>query len=159
MKRALDRRLARQKAEDEGKSLDPPAKKWLSTNAGVQVDRKIVQMLIGLSGREYQSAMQARTWGNLPVLNTWKRLYPDEDPVDVHERFWNVRLVCTGGGNYVWNETWQTMESTVYGHPGKPKEGPSIPPLVGELLGGNFGLTFENDGLRARVALDRQKPK
>ncbi len=159
MKRALDRRLARRKAEDEGKTLDPPAKKWLGTNAGVQVDRRIVQMLAVLTREDYQAAMQARTWSNLPILNTWRRLYPDEDPVDVHQRFWNVRLVCTGGGEYVWNERWQTMESTAYGHPGQPQEGPSVPPLLGELLGGNFGLTFENDGLRASVVLDRQKPE
>ena len=61
---------------------------------------------------------------NLPALNEWKRLFPDRDPVAVHREVWGVTLVCPGGGNYVWNEKYATMESTVYGHPGQPKSGP-----------------------------------
>ena len=43
-------------------------------------------------------------WGNLPILNEWKRLFPDRDPVEVHQQVWQVELVCPGGGKYVWNE-------------------------------------------------------
>ena len=45
--------------------------------------------------------------------------FPDRDPVAVHREVWGVTLVCPGGGKYVWNAKYGTMESTVYGHPGR----------------------------------------
>ena len=78
--------------------------------------------------------------------------------VQLHEQIWKVRLIDPAGGRYTWNAKWQTMESSVYGHPGKPQKGPAAPPLVAGITGGNFGLTFENDGLRTQVVLHR-KPK
>ena len=83
-------------------------------------------------------------------------LYPDRDPLEVHEQVWKIRLVCPGGGKYVWNDAWQTMESTVYGHPGEPKQGPAATPALKSFVHGDFGLTFEDQGLRARAVLDRQ---
>ena len=98
-------------------------------------------------------------WNNLPILNEWKRLYPSQDPVKLHEQFWQTKLICPGGGHYVWNEKWQTMESSVYGHPGEPKAGPGkILPLA-NITGANFGLTFENQGLSAKAVLDRETAK
>ena len=73
--------------------------------------------------------MQTRAWSNLPILNEWKRRYPDQDPVALHEEFWQTRLICPGGGQYVWNDDWQTMESTVYGCPAAPQEGPLAAPV------------------------------
>ena len=64
----------------------------------------------------------------------------------LHEKFWQDRLLCPGGGEYVWNDQWQTMESTVYGCPGAPKDGPPAPPLLNAIKQGNFGLTFEDQG-------------
>jgi len=100
--------------------------------------------------------MQRLAWRSLPILNEWKSLFPDRDPVDVHQRAWKVRLVCPGGGTYVWNDAWKTMESTVYGHPGEPKVGPKAPPALEAIERGDFGLTFEEQGLRARVRLERK---
>ena len=74
----------------------------------------------------------------------------------MHQEVWKTRLVCPGGGSYVWNEQWQTIESTAYGHPGEPKDGPDWPEALRKILFGNFGVTFENDGLRARAVLDRK---
>ena len=51
------------------------------------------------------------------------------------------------------------MESTVYGHPGQPKQGTSLPIALQSVTGGNFGLTFEENGLRAHVELQRKTPK
>ena len=99
--------------------------------------------------------MQTQAWNNLPILNEWKRLYPDRDPVELHERVWKIRLLCPGGGRYVWNDKYQTMESTVYGHPGQPKAGPPAPPVLSTFNAADFGLTLENDGLRGRVELQR----
>ena len=135
--------------------MPAPDRPWLGRNVGFQAERKLIQVASAVGRREYQIAMQMRAWGNVPVLNEWKRRYPDQDPVAVHKRFWQSELICPGGGRYVWNEKWQTMASTVYGHPGNPQEGPPAPPALRTIKAGNFGLSFENQGLRARVSLER----
>ena len=77
--------------------------------------------------------------------------------VAFHEKVWGIKLVCPAGGQYVWNDADQTMESTAFGHPGAFKDIAQTPdPLAGvELLAG--GLTFEEDGLRARVTIKTDK--
>ena len=70
-----------------------------------------------------------------------------------------MELLCPGGGKYVWNDQFATMESTVYGHPGLPKHGPAAPPVLSSFSSADFGLTLENNGLRARVELKREESK
>ena len=178
--RALDRQIARTKAkqadaakgdtaglsssaesavgqDDHGTPAKP--RPWLGSNVGLQVDPRAIEYLAKLFARELQDGMQLRAWGNLPILNEWKRRYPKEDPVEVHRRLWHTELLCPGGGRYQWSEQFQTMESTVYGHPGQPKEGPAAPPLLAGFRFIDFGLTFEDQGLRAVVALERRPEK
>jgi len=57
----------------------------------------------------------------------------------------------------VWNEEFQTMESTLFGHPGQPRAAGLLPEALPELDSANFGLTFEDDGLRARAKIARKK--
>ncbi len=176
LKRAIDRRIARTGGDQKSSanSTDEHTKKpgnpaqlpWLGENLCFQVDRKMFDLLGSpafriLEGPESLSdtAMQRRSWSNLPILNEWKRLFPKENPVKVHERLWHVTLICPGGGRYVWNDRWHTMESTVYGHPGQPEPGPKTPPLLGKFRFANFGLTFENQGLRARLELMHEQKK
>jgi hypothetical protein len=147
--RALDRQIARRTAKAEGKPLPSFGPPWLGTNMGLQVELRLAELAARTGQDEYQSAMQARAWGNLPILNEWKRRYPGQDPIVVHQRFWQTRLVCPGGGKYVWNDRWQTFESTVFGHPGEPKQGPAVPPALGAFARGNFGLSFENHVTKA----------
>src|SRR5262249_50862670 len=140
-----------------------PSLPWLGDSLCLQVDRKMLG-LIGHPGfRMFDSpnsisdvGLQMRSWSNIPILNEWKRLFPDLDPVKVHERLWHTTLVCPGGGQYVWNDQWKTMESTVYGHPGEPKAGPKATSVLGRFQNANFGLTFEEHGLRARMELSRE---
>ncbi|MFC1716611.1 hypothetical protein ACFL6S_23285 [Candidatus Poribacteria bacterium] len=77
--------------------------------------------------------------------------------MELHEKFWNTKLLCPGGGTYVWNEEWRTMESTVYGHPGEPRKGDLESLPLSAFVSGNFGLTFENQGLRTKVVLEREE--
>ena len=128
---------------------------WLGESAALVVNTKALTTLRGILGRNYQRQMQQLAWGNLPALNEWKRLYPDQDPVKVHERLWQVRLVDPAGGRYTWNEQFQTMESTSYGHPAAPKAGPALPPQLNDITRSALGVTFEPHGLRARAVLDR----
>src|SRR2546425_12772561 len=119
LKRTLDRQAAREKDP----TAFPTDKPWLGTNMCLQVDQQFLRVFEGLGQDRYQSTQQLLSWSNLPVLNEWKRLFPSRDPVQVHEQFWRTKLVCPGGGAYVWNSEWHTMESTVYGHAGAPKAG------------------------------------
>lgn len=123
------------------------------------MEQKFLDLVGSVTGDHYQVTMMLRAWGNIPVLNEWKRRYPDRDPVEVHESLWQTRLICPGGGRYVWNEEWKTMESTVYGHPASPKPGPPVPPMLKAFRRCNAGLDFEEQGLRARIVLDRAPPK
>jgi hypothetical protein len=157
LRRAIDRRIARSaRASDVAASAD---RGWLGDNVALTVDGQTLQLLAELVGEvEIRDFMQRRSWSNLAILNQWRRLYPNDDPVAMHERLWHVRPICPGGGEYVWNENWQTMESTVYGHPAGPKAGPGLPDVFRELDRAAAGLTFEDNGLRARFVLQTKTP-
>jgi hypothetical protein len=167
LKRALDRRVDGAKEKDKSTakadSVKTAVMPWLGKNLCLQVDRKMFEILNasagigGIGGENAEKALQLRSWSNLPILNEWKRLFPEEDPVKVHERLWHTTLVCPGGGQYVWNDEWKTMESSIYGHPGQPKEGPRGAPSLMSFENANFGLTFEEHGLRARAEFTKQK--
>jgi hypothetical protein len=151
VKRAIDRIVAR----TEGKPL-PAGPPSLGKNLAFHVDGKTLPLISQLVAEDYQRSMQRVAFSNIPILNEWKRRFPDRDPVEFHAQLWQQRLVCPGGGTYQWNEEFQTMESTVYGHPAAVKRGPGLPPTLSQFSQGDFGLTFEDDGLRARVQLLRK---
>ena len=160
LKRSLARSVRRTASSERRGQVNRRGEPWLGRHVGFQADGETLELTeIGLR-EEVVPEMQARSWGNLYILNEWRALFPDVDPVVTHQRLFGTRLTCPGGGVYTWNEEWQTMESTAYGHPGEPKAGPGVlrPPLS-NLVEGNFGLTFEDDGLRARVKLLRSKGK
>ena len=125
----------------------------------VAIRRPFLDLVGALFEDSYQERRRQSCWNNLPILNVWKRRYPDRDPLELHEKHWKTRLRCTSGGSYVWNEEWQTMESTVYGHPGQPKLEPQLDADPLEIYRrARFGLSFVQDGLRAKVALTKKKP-
>lgn len=158
LKRALDRQAVRKQAEAQGKEPPSPKKPWLGSSMAMQFDGKAVAQLGPLANADYLQTLQLRSWDNLPILNEWRRRYPDRDPVELHEQFWHARLVCPAGGKYVWNEEWQTMESTAFGHPGEPKAPEALAAPWQAIRGGNLGVTFEEEGLRAKAVLDREAP-
>jgi hypothetical protein len=174
LKRALDRlppgktnvapsetaTSAGQMRQDRPKPAGEITRPWLGKSMALQLDRQVIELLEQVFGpRAYQALMQARAWSNIPILNEWKRLYPDRDPVALQERIWHTSLVSPGGGTYVWNKEFQTMESTVYGEPGQPKMGPTIPAPLKNVRWIDFGVTFENRGLRAKAEIRREAKK
>ncbi len=159
LKRALDRQTVRRAAKPGDKTAVAPARPWLGKSACLTVDKKMIGLLSDSRHHQYENELRLHSWNNLPILTEWKLRYPDQDPVELHEKYFNTRLVCPGGGQYVWNQRWQTMESTAYGHPGEPKPGPTVPALLSGFSDLNFGLTFEDKGLRARMELPREKTK
>ncbi len=168
VQRALERQAARAAArttgsgapaQPDGQVQNTAAQPWLGMNLALRVARKALTVLTQQWEDEYRQENQTASWLNLLILNEWKRLFPQEDPVTLHERLWGITLQCPGGGSYVWDETWQTMASTVYGHPAVPQAGPGIPQPLAGLLSAAFGLTFEHEGLRAQVEMTRKPGK
>jgi len=158
LKRALDRQAVARKAKADNQEPPAPPWQWIGDSVGLHIDQgylPLIRSYARVLESDLNDAMRHRAWSNLPILNEWKHRFPDQDPVALHEKLWGVRLICPGGGTYVWNDQAQTMESTVFGHPGSPKEGSDLPNIIASLLSANFGLTFEDQGLRARVELER----
>ena len=157
LRRALDREVARAGAKDgaEAGGSRPESPSWVGKSVSARVTRKAIEVLTALDEDDYQVERVRRSWSNLSILNEWKRLFPGKDPVQVHEEYWGTRLVCPGGGSYVWNEEQGTMESTAYGHPGSPRQGRGLPAILDRITSADFGLTFEKDGLRAAVEVRR----
>jgi len=89
-----------------------------------------------------------------PTITIYE-IRPDKDPVTLHERIWHTRLLCPGGGTYVWNDQLQTMESTIYGNPLQLKDGPAVPAVLQGIQRADFSVAFENGGLHAVMSVDR----
>jgi len=148
--RALDRRASGAAAED----LAP--RPWSGTSYALRVDRSFIRLLTTVDGERQHDRMQLLSWSNLPALNAWRRELGAEDAPAFHERHWGVRPVCPGGGEYRWNAEWSTYESTVYGHPAEPRDGPVLPPGAEDVLAAELGVSFEEEGLRSRVRVTRE---
>jgi hypothetical protein len=158
IKRALDRLAEREtKAANEPNRANAGTSAWLGDTFRLELNGVPLRELIALADREHRKETGRLSWGNLSVLNEWKRMFPEEDPVAVHERLWGVRLVCPGGGRYVWNEQVRMMESTVYGRPTAPKEAEHSLPQLREFSGIRLGASIEDQGFRVRVELKRGK--
>lgn len=157
IKNSLDRRAQATAAAADGAKPAAASDGWLGENLGVNLKLRDGKILGAVMRDEYENQLRRLAWGNLAVLNEWHRRFPNVDPVELHEKWWGVKLVCPGGGKYVWNDKWQTMESTAFGNPAEPKTGPALPQQLRDHSGARFGLTFEPQGLRARAELQRRK--
>lgn len=131
-------------------------REWLGESWALRVRRGAVEVLRAVFGDELRRRMRRLARSDLPILDEWRRLYPDLDPLELHDRCWQVTPVCPGGGELVWNEEWHSMESSLHGPPGRPKSGPSLPPAARSVQAAELGLTFERDGLRARHRPERE---
>ena len=150
LKQAIDRRLAA-KQEKRGSA-------WLGEHLALHAHRDVLRLMDMQQGegRTVRDQMRGLSWLNIPILNEWRRMFEGEDAVAMHQQISGMRLVCSGGGKYVWNDKWKTYESTAFGHPGEPKNGPEdIYPFPGWARG-SFGVTFEDEGIRARAAITKE---
>jgi hypothetical protein len=156
IKRGLERWAARRKEQKEDAPGTNPEHPWLGKSIAAQVEGGALSVLQNLYRDSLARAYRRRSWANLMILNEWRRRYGEKNPVKFHLDKWGVRLVCPGGGSYVWDSTYQTMASTVYGHPGEPDSAKDLPDPLRQFSGAHFGITFEDDGLRARARVFRK---
>ncbi len=156
MKRAMDRQATPSTQPATQPAAAPTTRPWLGDQLCAQFDAKgLTKVVTSMMNSSIGPELRNKAWENLPILNEWKRLFPDKDPVQVHQRLWQMHLIDPAGGTYVWNEKLQTMESTEYGCPESPRLGPVVPPTIRQLGSANFGISFENQGLRAKAELYR----
>jgi len=166
LKRAMDRQTARAAASTQpaatqaegslaaARQQPPAAAPWIGENLCAQIDVAAVQKsLMGFLDTNYEQTTQERAWANLPILNEWHRRFPGVDPVVAQQTLFQTRLLDPAGGRYVWNPRLQTMESTNYGCPESPKKGPVWPTGLMGIDRANFGITFDNGGMRAKAEL------
>lgn len=142
-----------QRAIERTKNPAAETEPWLGGNAAVQADEKAMGMLMRISRDALARSAREQAFKNLPILNEWKRLFPERDPVEVHREFFRATLESPMGAGYRWNESARTMESITYGHANAVVADPPVPMLLKDFGAGSAGLTFEHDGARARVVL------
>ena len=152
IKRALDREIASTQP-----ATSKPSQPWLGQSVAARAQRQFIDLLQHGLHEQYVEALRHRCWSNLPILNEYKHRYPSEDPLKIHQRLWAAQLIDPAGGTYAWNDQDQTMESSIFGSPTSPKQPKRVPMVLEGFTGFGGGITFENQGLRARARLDRAK--
>ncbi len=161
MKAYLDRLDAPAKpsgpvAKEASPTTEKASPVWLGQHAGFRCDRRTLELVESLALNDRRDSVRRASWSVIPVLNELRRAAPAENPVALYERLWGARPACPAGGKYVWNATLASMESTATGCPLAPKDFTPERLVVPGIASGNFGLTFEHDGVRARVELTRE---
>ena len=154
VKRAIDRSLLR-RTDDTAL----PAAAWSGQSSAFFAKNPLIDLADGILQRESLRRFQEKSWSNLHALNEWRTQLGKKNAPAYHMEVWQTELQCPGGGKYSWNETFQTYQSSAFGHPGKPSMPKKGIGLLGPFGAVDFGITFENDGLRAQGSISRKKPK
>ena len=116
----------------------------------------IIDLLDGVFQKESLKSCQKKSWSNLYALNEWRVQLNKLDAPSYHLKVWQTELQCPGGGKYTWNQKFQTYESSIFGHPGKPRMPQRGIGLLSPFGAVDFGITFENDGLRAQASIEEK---
>lgn len=145
LKRAIDRELA-----------GPSEKEAVpSAGAGQLLVEAKPSFLLGIrpifGEADIEGQRQSESWRALPILNEWRRLFPDRDPIAVHEETLGFTLHCPGGKGFRWDAKAHSMESVAYGRPSAPRTDADPLPLLGKYSTLRAGLEFSEGGLRARL--------
>lgn len=150
IQRAIDRGTARANNKKAGDYV------WLGKNLSARASEKAWPVIEMLAHDNYSRYLQMQTWDNLPILTEWHRRKGSLSELEFHEKYWHTDLTGPGGGGYVWNPEFETMESAAFGHPGQPQTPDKIATPFSRMKGVQAGITFEEDGLRARTVIERE---
>lgn len=151
LKRAIDRWVARR----AGQPAYPTPPAWHGAAVGVHIAEGARPLLERMFGEELRTELRRKSWLALPILNEWRVLAGASDSLAFHEAHWFTELYDPAGGSYVWDEEWQTYGSSATGHPAVPRALDGMPGILARLRSATVGLSFEHDGLRARVSAQR----
>ena len=151
IKQSIDRNLLR-RAGDKNQTIA----NWAGKSSAFFAKNPLVDLLDGVFQKESLKSFQKKSWSNLYALNEWRVQLNKPDAPSYHLKVWQTELQCPGGGKYTWNEKFQTYESSIFGHPGKPRMPRNGIGLLSPFGKVDFGLTFENDGLRAQASIEEK---
>jgi|GEM_PF-253763 len=137
----------------------PADKPWIGKTAALRISKQSLGILNLLLDEQsdYRHSIQSQAWEVILVLNDWKRAYPAADPLQLFKKYWHADLICPAGGKYVWNEKWQTYESTALGSPWAPKFEPKNKSLLEIVNEADFGIELNESALRARAEIEMKK--
>ncbi len=142
--------LTRAMVRHDGANATP----WPGQHVGLRLGsaERLIAALRTITGEDPLAEAQRTSWANLPLLDELRQRFPDQDPITVWQRLLAERPDCPGGGTYGPDAN-GFMASSVYGSPAAPRDADHLPAGLASLTGLVSGLTFEADGLRARVEL------
>jgi len=130
---------------------------WLGDHMNVKISGEFTELLEKTFEHEFRRELIYQSWCNVPVLNEWKKHLPQRDSVELHNIMWHQSLIAVDGSGYEWDESLRSMKATHYGPPGEEiTPGHSIPPVYRNVKSAAAGVTFVNDGIRARVRIERE---
>jgi hypothetical protein len=152
--KVMERAITRLKERRAAKAAAVSDPSWDGNQAAFRLDPRSALSLLQVFDRSagLKDWMDGRTADTIAILNEWHRLFPQEDPLAVHERLWGTRPLCVGGGTFRWNDTWMTMESSVLGHDFSDGEAPALPAALDHLGVITTALTFDEIPNAPRVA-------
>lgn len=117
LKRAISRNLKQAAAPEAPEESGEQAREASPYQVFAQAKVAALHTYIGLFEGGVSDEIEQESWAALPILNELKRIFPDKDPVKVHQHYFKESLDCPGGKGYRWNEQLGSMESVVFGHP------------------------------------------
>ncbi|KAA3612452.1 MAG: hypothetical protein DWQ01_04725 [Planctomycetota bacterium] len=139
-------------AAAEAGSLPAPTP-WLGKSANFRLQAGGIRAFQALAEPQVRLTPHRRAFRTLPILNEYRRLFPEMDPYEVHARLWGTRLERPETGPLQWSEQWGSFEFEAVGHPFEPKELPwNEAVLPWQTV--DLGLSFEQGGLRAQAKLE-----
>ena len=154
IKQAIDRNLIRRSGD-----ANQTIAQWAGKSSAFFAKNSLIELLDRILQKESLKHFQKKSWSNLYALNEWRIHLGKMNAPSYHLAVWQTELQCPGGGKYTWDEKFQTYESSVFGHPGKPRMPQNGIGLLSPFGKVDFGLTFENDGLRAQGTIHEKNPR
>lgn len=148
--------ISRIKSRENGTFKKEEPRKWLGQNLAIQTNSKFYKAIEVLWQQYYKSELRDQTWRNFPILQEWKREFPDQDPFEFHQKYWHQKMLCAGGGDLVWDKTSGAPKSTVFGNPIKPRIPMSTPTPWRGFKSFDAGVTFDTGGVRGKMMLERK---
>lgn len=148
--------ITRIKAREDGTFKKDEPRKWLGQNLAVQTNSKFYKAIEVLWQQYYKSELKNQTWRNFPILQEWKREFPDQDPFEFHQKYWHQKMLCAGGGKLIWDKKTDAPMSTVFGNPSKPRIPMRTPTPWQGFKSFDAGVTFDTGGIRGKMMLERK---
>lgn len=154
---ALSEKLVRSSIERQGNSAKTgTTRNWLGKHLAIQLDNRFFRVMEGLSSNEYQKMVRRQSWSHIPILNEWRREFPGQDALEMHEAYWGERLLCAGGGKFSWDPKVSSYQSTAFGSPARPRIPMGTPFPLREFKTVDAGLSFDTGGIRAKFMVEKK---